>query len=46
MLKVSAKDVPSPLATKYRALVFAGLTAIRASLPGLEIGVGGRPTLR
>ena len=36
--------VPSPRATKYNASVFAGATAARnAALPGIAIGVGGRP---
>ena len=36
--------LPSPRATKYSALVGAGCTAaINAALPGMAIGVGGRP---
>lgn len=36
--------LPSPRATKYSALVCAGCTAaINEALPGMAIGVGGRP---
>ena len=36
--------VPSPRETKYSAFVCAGCTAaISAALPGMAIGVGGRP---
>ena len=36
--------LPSPRATKYSAFVCAGCTAaINEALPGMAIGVGGRP---
>jgi hypothetical protein len=39
--------VPSPLATKYRNLPGAGCTAASSeALPGIAIGVGGRPARR